>query len=156
PGDCEFELPTEHWSLWLTHRIVLLLACSLLAGCGAVASSNGQARQQSGSGCVAPTNGLLTAAEVSPDLTQWTEGSGAALGLWNNGDTAYPNFKVSAARIFLWSGLYAGTPRALVTQAWANLHYSGTAPVSFIPKTGALFSTYPSQTFRVAEARLDF
>src|SRR5437879_11801746 len=86
PGDCEFELPTEHWSLRLTHRIVLLLACSLLAGCGAVASSNGQARQQSGSGCVAPDNGLITAAEVSNDITQWTEGLGADIGVWTDCD----------------------------------------------------------------------
>src|SRR4029077_1598175 len=128
----------------------LLLGCVLLAGCGPVASS------QSSIPCAAQTTGLLTAAEVSPNLTKRADNTSSTLGLWNNGDAAYPSFKGDAERILLWSGLYDGTPRSLVNQAWTDLHHSGVAPVDFIPNNGELFSAYPSQVFRVSEASLDF
>lgn len=135
-----------------TWRLTLICLCLGLVACGPVETSNAQPAPD----CVVQTTGLLALNEVPMDLKQQTEGTSPVLGLLGNGDSAYPGFIGRSQRDFLWTGLYDGTPRALVDQAWSDLHYGSTAPVGFIPSTGALFATYPGQVFRVAEATMDF
>jgi hypothetical protein len=89
-------------------------------------------------------------------LVQISGGSSAVLGLLGHGDAAFTGFNGRAQKNFIWSGLSTGTPRQLVEQAWASLHYSGVAPLDFIPTDGPLFSDYPTQVFQIAEASLDF
>jgi len=131
---------------------VLLLCCLTVVGCGAVVPSSAQA----GPSCFAQPTGLLTIDQLPTGLTQVSENTSPVLGLFGNGDAAYPGFVGLSQRTFLWSGLSGGTPRQFVQQAWADLHYTGNAPAGFIPKSGPLFVAYPSQILQIAEASMDF
>jgi hypothetical protein len=126
--------------------------CLTLVGCGPVVPS----RAQSGVSCSAQTTGLLTSADLPAGLTQISEGSSPTLGLWGHGNSAYPGFVGRSQRNFLWSGLSSDPARAYVQQAWADLHYEGQAPEGFIPKTGPLFTAFPTQIFQLSESSSDF
>lgn len=131
---------------------MLLATCLALTGCGAIVNSSAQP----GPACAVGTTGLLALGEMPSELTLEHEGTSPVLGLLGNGDNAYPDFKGRSQRDFIWTGLLSGTPRALVEKAWSDLHYSGTAPVTFIPAAGQLYVTYPTQLFHVAESTMDF
>jgi hypothetical protein len=150
-------------------RPLLLLGfiALVIAGCGPVATQAAAAVPMPSPSpavvaCAAQTGGLLTASEMAstltqaPDLTQWNEGASPTLGLLGNGDANYQSFVGLSQRTFLWTGLYSGEPQELVSEAWSDLHYSGTVPVGFIPSSGALFASYPSSVFRIAEETEDF
>lgn len=134
--------------------VLVLLCCLSVVGCGAVVPS--RAQSVAAAGCFAQPTGLLSAAELPNGLMQTAESSSPTLGLWDNGNSAYPGFVGRSQRDFLWSGLSSDPARAYVQQAWADLRYSGQAPAGFIPRTGPLFTAYPTQVFQVAEASNDF
>ncbi len=135
---------------------VAALALIGICACGTYSPRPSSVDSTSPATCASGLGGLLTASQIGSDFMQVGEGTSPVLGLWNNGDAAYPDFKSMSDRRFIWNGLTKGTGRTEVVQAWADLHYSGSPPIDFIPHSGRLFASYPSQVFMVAESRADF
>ena len=146
-------------------RVGLGLCCLVVLGaCGRAGSAQPQRAvlgvSASVSACaVQTTSGLLTADEIATDMATQDPppSTSTSLGLFGDGDNAYPGYVGNASASFYWTGLASTQAQSLIGQAWGGLNYSGTPPPGdFLPSAGGLFTTYPQQIFLVAEEVDDF
>ena len=82
-----------------------------------------------------------------------------ALGLNDNGDSAYPGYVADTSEYFSWTGLTSGSAETIVQQGYASAVPSSagaTPPSMFVPPVSPLYSDYPAQVFLVSEEVSDF
>jgi hypothetical protein len=138
--------------------IVIVSACGR-AGVTQQRRSTGSAATVSSACMVQTTTGLLTAAQVGPQMATHNPppSTSTSLGLFGDGDSAYPGYVGRASGSFYWTGLASPQAETLTGQAWSGLNYSGTPPPGdFLPSGGDLYLAYPAQEFLVAEEVDDF
>lgn len=137
-----------------------LFAIIFVSACGRAGTTPSGVAPALGSFATAPlcsvqtTTGLLTASEIAPQLAVQNPppSTSDSLGLFGNGDSAYPGYVGNASASFYWTGLASSEAQALTGEAWSGLKYSGTPPPGdFLPSSGGLYSAYPQQVFLVAE-----
>jgi hypothetical protein len=97
---------------------------------------------------------MLTASQIAPQMAVQNPppSTSNSLGLFGNGDSAYPGYVGNASASFYWTGLASPNAQALIGQDWASRNYSGTPPPGdFLPSGGELYNAYPQRVFLVAE-----
>jgi hypothetical protein len=147
----------------MTMRLRILLGVSTLvalSACGRAGATQLGAATSAGTGAavsrcaVQTTTGLLTASEIATQMAVQNPppSTSNSLGLFGNGDSAYPGYVGNASASFYWTGLASPNAQALIGQDWARRNYSGTPPPGdFLPSGGELYTAYPHRVFLVAE-----